>query len=93
MLQTIEGCLLIAGGFRISGKVATQCLLSETVTGDLTVDSSGVPILSIDIQLLRIESIAAGDRMATEKTDIQTTQVRGQGSSQWVASLTVEVLR
>lgn len=64
-----------AGGFRISGKVATQCLLSETVTGDLTVDSSGVPILSIDIQLLRIESIAAGDRMATEKTDIQTTQI------------------
>ena len=44
------------------------------MTGELTVEHSAVPISSIDIQLLRVESVAAGDRMATETSEIQTTQ-------------------
>jgi hypothetical protein len=66
---------LIAGGFRIVGKIATQSLLSEPVLGELVVMKSAFPIRSIDIQLLRVESVAAGDGMATESSEIQTTQV------------------
>lgn len=66
--------MAISGGFKITGRVVTQCSLSEYVTGELTVDHSAVPISSIDIQLLRVESVAAGDRMATETSEIQSTQ-------------------
>ncbi|KAL2608976.1 hypothetical protein R1flu_027549 [Riccia fluitans] len=66
---------LRAGGFRITGRIATQCSLTEPLMGELTVEKSTVPIQSIDIQLLRVESVAAGDRMATESSEIQTTQI------------------
>jgi hypothetical protein len=67
--------VLRSGGFKITGRVVTLCSLSEYVTGELTVEHSAVPVSSIDIQLLRVESVAAGDRMATETSEIQTTQV------------------
>ncbi|KAL6010771.1 hypothetical protein ACLOJK_001213 [Asimina triloba] len=59
-----------AGGFRISGKVCTQCSLLNPISGDLTVEASAVPIHSIDILLLRIESILVGDRVVTETSVI-----------------------
>jgi hypothetical protein len=65
-----------AGGFRITGRVATRCALSEPITGELTVDSSTVPIRSIELQLLRVESVNAGEKMATETSEIQSTQAR-----------------
>jgi len=67
--------VLRSGGFRITGRVATRCALSEPITGELTVDSSTVPIRSIDLQLLRVESVNAGEKMATETSEIQSTQV------------------
>ncbi|KAL3818607.1 hypothetical protein ACJIZ3_004512 [Penstemon smallii] len=45
------------GGFRVTGKICTQCSLSDPIGGELTVESSAVPIQSIDIHLLRVESI------------------------------------
>ncbi|XP_024363024.1 uncharacterized protein [Physcomitrium patens] len=66
---------LRSGGFKITGRVVTQCPLSEYVMGELTVEHSAIPISSIDLQLLRVESIVAGDRMATEASEIQRTQV------------------
>jgi hypothetical protein len=68
--------VLRSGGFRITGRVATRCALSEPITGELTVDSSTVPIRSIDLQLLRVESVNAGEKMATETSEIQSTQAR-----------------
>ncbi|XP_058091359.1 uncharacterized protein LOC131237553 [Magnolia sinica] len=65
---------LRSGGFRIMGKICTQSSLSDPVSGDLTVETSAVPIHSIDIQLLRVESILVGDRVVTETSVIQTTQ-------------------
>ncbi|KAJ7528568.1 hypothetical protein O6H91_15G008400 [Diphasiastrum complanatum] len=64
-----------SGGFRVTGRVVTRCSLSEPLTGDLTVESCSVPISSIEIQLIRVESVAVGERMAQEKTEIQTTQL------------------
>ena len=54
--------------------MSTQCCLSDPITGELTVESSAVPIYSIDIHLLRVESILLGEKIATETSVIQSTQ-------------------
>ncbi|XP_027771761.1 Down syndrome critical region protein 3 isoform X3 [Solanum pennellii] len=65
---------LKSGGFRVSGKMCTLCSLSDPIEGELTIESSAVPIQSIDIHLLRLESILVGEKIATESSLIQTTQ-------------------
>ncbi|KAL0429561.1 UNVERIFIED_CONTAM: Vacuolar protein sorting-associated protein 26C [Sesamum radiatum] len=62
------------GGFRVTGKVCTQCSLLDPIAGELTVEASAVPIQSIDIHLIRVESILIGEKIATESSLIQTTQ-------------------
>ncbi|MCL7038496.1 hypothetical protein MKW94_024870 [Papaver nudicaule] len=66
---------LSSGEFRVSGKICTQCSLLDPINGDVTVESSTVPINSIDIHLLRIESILVGEKIVTETSVIQTTQI------------------
>ncbi|XP_057472987.1 uncharacterized protein LOC130761499 [Actinidia eriantha] len=66
---------LKSGGFRVSGKICTQCSLSDPINGELTVEASAVPLRSIDIHLLRVESILVGERIITETSLIQTTQI------------------
>eukprot|EP01018_Ginkgo_biloba_P026482 Gb_40650 [translate_table: standard] len=66
---------LRSGGFRVTGRLATQCSLTDPVMGEVIVEASAVPICSIDIQLLRVESIIVGERTAVETSVIQTTQV------------------
>ncbi|PSR96522.1 Down syndrome critical region protein [Actinidia chinensis var. chinensis] len=66
---------LKSGGFRVSGKICTQCSLSDPINGELTVEASAVPLRSIDIHLLRVESILVGERVITETSLIQTTQI------------------
>ncbi|PIN07324.1 putative protein with similarity to embryogenesis protein H beta 58 and VPS26 [Handroanthus impetiginosus] len=66
---------LKSGGFRVMGKICTQCSLTDPIGGELTVEASAVPIQSIDINLLRMESILIGEKIATESSLIQTTQI------------------
>ncbi|XP_050220528.1 uncharacterized protein LOC126670751 [Mercurialis annua] len=66
---------LKSGGFRVTGRVSTQCSLLDTISGELTVERSAVSISSIDIHLLRVESILHGDKIVTETSLIQTTQI------------------
>ncbi|KAK9925741.1 hypothetical protein M0R45_023008 [Rubus argutus] len=66
---------LKSGGFRIIGKMSTQCSLSDPVSGELTVEASAIPISSIDLHLLRVESILLGEKIVTEKSVVQTTQI------------------
>ncbi|XP_062157588.1 uncharacterized protein LOC133865238 isoform X2 [Alnus glutinosa] len=66
---------LKSGGFRVTGKMSSQCSLSDPITGELTVEASAVPICSIDIHLLRIESVLLGEKIVTETSLIQTTQI------------------
>ncbi|GFP86248.1 protection of telomeres protein 1b [Phtheirospermum japonicum] len=56
------------GGFRMTGKICTQCSLSDPISGELTVESSTLPIQSIDIYLLQVESILIGEKIATESS-------------------------
>lgn len=67
------------GGFRVTGKVCTQCSLSDPISGELTVEASAVPIDSIDIHLFRVESILHGEKIASETSLIQTTQASNHG--------------
>ncbi|XP_018502923.2 vacuolar protein sorting-associated protein 26C isoform X1 [Pyrus x bretschneideri] len=66
---------LRSGGFRVIGKMSTQCSLSDPIVGELTVEASAVPISSIDLHLLRVESILLGERIVTEQSLVQTTQI------------------
>ncbi|XP_073119365.1 uncharacterized protein [Henckelia pumila] len=66
---------LKSGGFRVTGKICTQCSLMDPVGGELTVEASALPIQSIDIHVLRVESILIGEKIATETSLIQTTQI------------------
>ncbi|EYU24150.1 hypothetical protein MIMGU_mgv1a012608mg [Erythranthe guttata] len=66
---------LKSGGFRVTGKICTQCSLVDPLVGELTVEKSAIPIQSTDIHLLRVESILIGDRISTESTLMQTTQI------------------
>ncbi|XP_028181830.1 Down syndrome critical region protein 3 homolog isoform X2 [Glycine soja] len=58
-----------------SGKICTQCSLSGPISGELTVETSAVPIHSIDLQLFRVESILLGEKIVTETSLVQTTQI------------------
>ncbi|KAL8130270.1 hypothetical protein V2J09_019425 [Rumex salicifolius] len=66
---------LKSGGFKVTGKIPTQCSLTDPLSGDLTVEASSGSIESIDIHLIRVESILVGERTATETSVIQTTQI------------------
>nr|GEU62293.1 down syndrome critical region protein 3 isoform X1 [Tanacetum cinerariifolium] len=66
---------LKSGGFKVSGRICTQCLVSDPLVGELTVEASAVPIYSIEIHLLRVESIMVGEKIATETSIVQTTQI------------------
>ncbi|OVA15180.1 Vacuolar protein sorting-associated protein 26 [Macleaya cordata] len=65
----------LVSGFRVIGKIPTQCSLLDPINGELTVESSAIPINSIDIHLLRLESILVGEKIVTETSLVQTTQI------------------
>ncbi|KAL8242337.1 hypothetical protein R6Q59_012639 [Mikania micrantha] len=66
---------LKSGGFKVSGRICTQCPVSDPLVGELTVEASALPVYSIDIHLLRVESIMVGENIATETSIVQTTQI------------------
>ncbi|XP_039059330.1 vacuolar protein sorting-associated protein 26C-like isoform X1 [Hibiscus syriacus] len=66
---------LKSGGFRMTGRISTQCPMLEPLGGELTVETSALPISSIDIHLLRVESVLLGEKIITESSLIQTTQI------------------
>lgn len=66
---------LSSGRFQVTGNISTQCSLSEPISGELIVEASAVPIQSIDILLLRVESILTGERIISDTSIIQTTQI------------------
>ncbi|XP_010549062.1 PREDICTED: Down syndrome critical region protein 3 homolog isoform X2 [Tarenaya hassleriana] len=66
---------LKTGGFRVTGKMSTQRSLQDPLSGELTVEASSIPITSIDIHLLRVESILVGERIVTETSLIQSTEI------------------
>ncbi|KAH7528549.1 hypothetical protein FEM48_Zijuj05G0083900 [Ziziphus jujuba var. spinosa] len=70
----------LIGGFRVTGRMTTECVITDAISGELTVEASAVPIGSIDILLFCVESILLGERIATKTSLIQTTQACNMSS-------------
>ena len=66
--------------FSIRGKLkSTNCPLNTPFTGEITVLESATRIRSIELQLVRVETITSGSQVAKESTEIQNLQV-GDGN-------------
>ena len=62
--------------FLVTGRInRTNCSLDAPFTGEVTVVESEKPVKSIDLQLVRVESLGAGEGKLTEATEIQNLQV------------------
>jgi hypothetical protein len=71
-----QGALGLIPKFQITGRLnRTVCNLTAPFTGELTVVESATPIKSIELQLVRVETIALGERTAKEATEIQNLQI------------------
>ncbi|CAF0909649.1 unnamed protein product [Brachionus calyciflorus] len=65
--------------FSISGQIdSTVCCIQKAFNGHLTVNESSVPIKSIEIQLVRVETCGCAEGYAKDLTEIQNIQI-GEG--------------
>lgn len=66
--------------FRITGKIdSTTCSIQQPFTGHIIVESCDVAIKSIDLQLLRVETVGSSEGFSKESTEIQNIQI-GDGN-------------
>ncbi|XP_048873594.1 vacuolar protein sorting-associated protein 26C isoform X1 [Brienomyrus brachyistius] len=62
--------------FMIRGRLdATSCIITQPLTGELTVEMSEVPIKSIELQLVRVETCGCAEGYARDATEIQNIQI------------------
>jgi hypothetical protein len=78
--ETLENVKRSAVGaipkFLVRGRLnKTNCSLSAPFTGELTVVSSEARIRSLELQLVRVETIAYAEGQAREATEIQNLQI------------------
>jgi hypothetical protein len=66
--------------FKISGKLhKSKCPITQPLTGELTIVESFSPIRSVELQLVRVESVNLNGRNLKEATEIQNIQI-GDGN-------------
>ncbi|OQR93397.1 hypothetical protein ACHHYP_02586 [Achlya hypogyna] len=62
--------------FRITGRVhRTNCPVNMPFTGEVTVESASAPLKSIELQLIRVESVVHTEGIARDATEIQNVQI------------------
>ncbi|XP_067253355.1 vacuolar protein sorting-associated protein 26C isoform X2 [Chanodichthys erythropterus] len=62
--------------FLIKGHLdATSCAITRPLTGELVVERSEVPIKSIELQLVRVETCGCAEGYARDATEIQNIQI------------------
>uniref|UniRef100_A0A3B3B8Q5 VPS26 endosomal protein sorting factor C n=1 Tax=Oryzias melastigma TaxID=30732 RepID=A0A3B3B8Q5_ORYME len=62
--------------FLIRGHLdATNCVISQPLTGEVVVENSEVPIKSIELQLVRVETCGCAEGYARDATEIQNIQI------------------
>ena len=62
--------------FSISGQLhRTNCSITAPLTGEIVVDESEAVISSIELQLVRVETVTHQDKEAREATEIQNIQI------------------
>jgi hypothetical protein len=66
--------------FKINGKLhKSKCPITQPLTGEMVVDESFSPIRSIELQLVRVETVTLTSRTVREATEIQNIQI-GDGN-------------
>ncbi|KAL1124608.1 hypothetical protein AAG570_001232 [Ranatra chinensis] len=66
--------------FRIVGKLdSTTCPINRPFTGHLTIDYTEIPIKSVELQLVRVETCGCAEGYARDVTEIQNIQI-GEGN-------------
>lgn len=66
--------------FRINGKLhRSKCPITQPLTGEMVVVESFSPIKSIELQLVRVETVIVGSKTLKEATEIQNIQI-GEGN-------------
>ncbi|XP_068600407.1 vacuolar protein sorting-associated protein 26C isoform X2 [Brachionichthys hirsutus] len=62
--------------FLIRGHLdATNCLISQPLTGELEVENAEVPVKSVELQLVRVETCGCAEGYARDATEIQNIQI------------------
>jgi len=62
--------------FKITGKLdSVTCCISQPFTGHLVIESCEVPLKSIELQLLRVETCGCAEGYAREATEVQNIQI------------------
>ncbi|XP_068456546.1 vacuolar protein sorting-associated protein 26C [Clinocottus analis] len=62
--------------FLVKGHLdATNCVISQPLTGEVVVESSEVPVKSIELQLVRVETCGCAEGYARDATEIQNIQI------------------
>uniref|UniRef100_A0A1B0CDV2 Vacuolar protein sorting-associated protein 26C n=1 Tax=Lutzomyia longipalpis TaxID=7200 RepID=A0A1B0CDV2_LUTLO len=62
--------------FLITGRLdTTECCLTKPLTGHVTLQHTEVPIRSIDIQLVRVETCGCAEGYSRDATEIQNIQI------------------
>uniref|UniRef100_A0A3P8WTU1 VPS26 endosomal protein sorting factor C n=1 Tax=Cynoglossus semilaevis TaxID=244447 RepID=A0A3P8WTU1_CYNSE len=62
--------------FLIRGHLdATNCVISQPLTGEVVVENSDIPIKSIELQLVRVETCGCAEGYARDATEIQNIQI------------------
>lgn len=62
--------------FLIRGHLdATNCVISQPLTGEIVVENSDIPIRSIELQLVRVETCGCAEGYARDATEIQNIQI------------------
>ncbi|XP_048458928.1 vacuolar protein sorting-associated protein 26C isoform X2 [Rhincodon typus] len=62
--------------FAIRGRLdSTNCVITQPLTGELVVENSDIPIKSIELQLVRVETCGCAEGYARDATEIQNIQI------------------
>uniref|UniRef100_A0A7S1XKB0 Arrestin-like N-terminal domain-containing protein n=1 Tax=Phaeomonas parva TaxID=124430 RepID=A0A7S1XKB0_9STRA len=62
--------------FRVVGKLHKQvCPINMPFTGEVRIEKSEIPIRSINLQLIRSETVRSGGREETEASEVQDIQI------------------
>ncbi|XP_042190222.1 vacuolar protein sorting-associated protein 26C [Callorhinchus milii] len=62
--------------FLIRGRLdSTNCVITQPLTGELVVEHSDVPVKSVELQLVRVETCGCAEGYARDATEIQNIQI------------------
>jgi len=80
--ESLEGALDLSTipRFKIGGTInSTICPISKPFTGQITIYNTEIPIKSVELQLVRVETCGCAEGYARDVTEIQNIQI-GEGN-------------